>query len=266
MSWSGFLWQAAMGAGCWHVGPAWPASVSPGWDAVSLESRIEEHRTWIRSLGTGFRPVPNPLRGDSWLLRAAEAQNRDLVFAYGLARAMTAGQNLRVLDWGGAFGSYALLARRLFPDARFDWHVCELQSVCRLGSKETPDVTFIDGEDSWSSKRFDFVFSSSAVQYVRDWRGQVRSLLAVAEEWCLITRIPVVGRTASYVFRQERGWRNGGYPGWALNRGELTGVVSESGFSVVAEMLVSRWMRVFGAPEQPVTMGFLLRRTSENNG
>ncbi|MFT3780860.1 MAG: hypothetical protein QM790_02520 [Nibricoccus sp.] len=188
-----------------------------------------------------------------------EEHNRFMTSAYVLALVAQGRRGPAVLDWGGACADYLLLANKLVPGANFQWHCVEVPEICALGRKVNPAAIYYSDE-SWRCAQYDLCYSSSAIQYIEHWQALVRKLADASSEWFFVTRIPVVLSASSYVFEQRTPQYHTFYQGWAFNHDELVAVVVQQGFELFQEFLLGRWMPVYGAPEQPVTMGILFRR------
>jgi len=72
------------------------------------------------------------------------AHNVSMSFAYVLSRAARSREKLSVLDWGGTFGHYYLIARAVLPEIDLDYHCFDVPSICESGRERSPEVTFHD--------------------------------------------------------------------------------------------------------------------------
>ncbi len=255
-------------AGFEFVGHEWP-SVEPetaGWEAQGVTAARERQWTTLKASLAGvdaFGVGPDALESPFHLDTGQQAIH--LAFAYALARAATghakaAGSRLRVLDWGGEIGSYHEIAKALLPGLSFDWHCAELPAMAELGRRLNPEVTFHD-DAGWVGSAFDFVFSSSSLQYLPDWRGTVQDLVSCARGPIFVTRLPFVHRTAGFVALQRVPEYGTAYHGWVFNRDEFTAVFEAAGARLDRAFVNHVGPRMKGAPEQNVYMGFLFRRT-----
>ncbi len=238
------------------------AATDTGWDAGAVaESYRSKWSEFLRSIdGPGplgvahERPSDAPMRRDDPI-----AHNIILSFAHALTTAAGDRKSLSVLDWGGALGHYHELARRLTP-LEFDWHVRELTAVCAVGAEVEPEVTFHASDDCLDSK-YDLVLVSASLQYSQDWRAQLERLLAAADGWAFLNRIPAVETVPAYPALQRAhayGYETE-YVGWVFHRGELVLAAEELGYELVREYAQVDPIAVAGAPENPRHIGLLLR-------
>jgi putative methyltransferase (TIGR04325 family) len=188
--------------------------------------------------------------------------NTLLSFGYALGRVCSDGAEVSVLDWGGGLGHYALYAKALFPEQRFDFHVKDLPGLCVAGSALLPDVTFHDDDSSAFARSYDFVLASSAVHYARDPYRKMRELCAVARRRILITRTPILedGDDALVVQRPHRYGYLTEYAGWMMNRRRLIDSVEANGFVLERQLLIGERTHLPDITEQAQYYGFLFRR------
>jgi putative methyltransferase (TIGR04325 family) len=129
-------------------------------------------------------------------------------------------QRASVLDWGGGLGHYSEICRAITPELIIDYHCSELPEFARRGRELFPAVTFYDDE-GWRARTYDFVFSSSSLQYVEQWQSTFRALAEAARGRRLfVTRIPVCFQAPAFVFVQRPyDWGFGTeYAAWCFNR------------------------------------------------
>lgn len=261
-------WRAAGRPADWEYCPQGWRTRDPriqGWDAEGVVR--SQQQTWpdfvrlVRSTG--------PLGiNHTDLVPAADnpvAHNIVMCYAYVLARAAHGKQRLRVLDWGGGLGHYYEISRALLPQVELDYTCKELPLLCAAGRATLPEVRFIEEDGEALSRRYDLVISSSSLHYVEDWRGLLRSLAAVTDEYLYITRLPLIRHAPSYVMVQ-RPYACGydtEYLGWVLNRSELLEAARGSGLLLEREFLIEERPEIRGAPEQPQYGGFLFRRADD---
>jgi putative methyltransferase (TIGR04325 family) len=182
--------------------------------------------------------------------------------SYALAQAVWNKQSLSVLDWGGGVGHYSVIFRALYPQVTFDYNVKDLPAMVREGRQLLPDVTFFDDDAQSLARTYDFVLSSSSLQYSRDWRAGLTALANAAQGFLLVNQIPVVHDTSSFVMIQ-RPYGHGydtEYLGWCFQRAELLNAAGAASLSLVREFLHGFKPDVHGAPEPPEYRGFLFRR------
>jgi putative methyltransferase (TIGR04325 family) len=171
-------------------------------------------------------------------------------------------RNLRrasVMDWGGGVGHYSEICRAVAPDLDLDYHCRELPEFVRRGRELFPTVTFYEDE-SWRSRTYDFVFSSSSLQYVENWQSQLRALAeAAAGARLFVTRIPIIFRSPAYVFIQRpHAWGfDTEYAAWCFNRTEFLSTAAQIGLRPAWEFVTGERIEVTGASELGEYRGFL---------
>jgi putative methyltransferase (TIGR04325 family) len=257
---SGLL-DSFRGAAFQYVGSSWPRDLKlEGWAAEGVQDNREQ--TW-----RAFRSSIE----DTTLLGISEAslrfpgvvsidvQSLYLAYGYCLGLACRTKSNATVLDWGGSVGNYYLIARRLFPEVAFEYTSVDLPAACAAGRKLLSDVTFCD-DSSWQSAEFDFVFSSSSLQYLEDWRPTVAALVQSSKRYLYITRMPFVISGKSFVALQRVKEYKTEYPGWILNRDEFVSYIEKHGMKLRTQFVNHGGPRIKDAPEENLYMGFLFER------
>ncbi len=246
------------GAPFQFVGRTWPRELKVGgWEAEGVQDNREQ--TW-----QSFR---SSLEGTT-LLGVSEAslsfpgsvstdvQSLYLTYAYCLGLACHQKRVATVLDWGGSVGNYYLIAKRLFPEIEFQYTCVDLPATCAIGRRLLPEVTFHD-DTSWQSADYDFVFSSSSLQYLEDWRPTVAALAQSSRRYLCITRMPFVISDSSFVAVQHVKDYRTEYPGWILNRDEFVSFVESQGMRLLTQFVDHAGQRIKDALEDNLYMGFL---------
>jgi putative methyltransferase (TIGR04325 family) len=195
------------------------------------------------------------------------AHNTIMAFAYVLALTAHKKDSISVLDWGGSLGHYAVLARALLPKVAIEYHIKDVPLMCQSGREVHPDVSFHE-DDGCLKRSYDLVMACSSLQYSEDWRGVLRILAAAAQDYLLVTRLPVVSRVASFPVVQRPspyGYLTE-YAGWFVNRNELLVHMNDLGMELCREFLVDERHHVEGAPEQCEYVGFLFQPCTQKAG
>jgi len=181
----------------------------------------------------------------------------------GRAIATRRDQPVRILDWGGGIGHYALLARQLYPEATIRYTICELQPLVEAGRKLVSDAEFTaNGEDALKGS-YDLFYASSSLQYVRDVYGLLTKIAASGIRWIMICRMPFVDVADDFVVvqRPQRYGYDTEYSGWFLNRNKFVSFMEKHGYSLDREFLNDERPTVANAPEQCCYRGFLFERS-----
>ena len=256
---------------CGIFGPPEWEYAPEGWERQGPAIRGWNTEEVVRAQKKSWDAFAKSLDGAAPLARSHEAADAEapdyathntlMAYAYALALAAHRKDVLRMLDWGGGMGHYFLVSRALVPQVAIEYYCRDLPLLCEAGRQVLPDVHFDDNDDACFSRAYDFVLSSSSLQYSEHWRDVVKRLAGVCESYLLITRIPIVLCAGSFVVLQ-RAHRHG-YPteylGWFWNRDELVSEVASNGMTLVREFLIDERPHVRGAPEQAHYRGFLFR-------
>ena len=249
----------------WEYLPnGWPESRSDagtGWEHESVA--VAQRRKWPQFQRMIQAPAPFSVSHESPEPdpNCVGSQNAILGFAYAIARTPRNDNRLSMLDVGCGAGHYRSLLQQLFPEIRFDYTGFDLPHLCALGRELHPGATFVDREEAYLGKKFDFVLVSGSLQYSRDWKGTLRNLRRCTAGSLFVTRLPVALASPAYVIRQRAhayGYETE-YAGWVLNRNELLRSAEEVGLELVREFLLMDRILVAGAPEPVGHRGFLFR-------
>jgi putative methyltransferase (TIGR04325 family) len=243
-----------------YHGPGWPLQVQSCWNDESSEEVMRRNWPTVLARIEGVEPLSMlPYRSDQPDL---PAHNMLMTFLYVLARAAHRKDDLSVLDWGGALGHFALVARRMLPDIELEYVVKEQAVNCRLAAELNPSVTFVDSDDECFSRTYDVVVSNGALHYVEHWKPLVGRLAAASRSWLLLNAVPIVHRVPSFVVVQRL--RSAGFRGEfysnAINRDEFLDAAARQGMVLVRELMAWGPVSYKGAPEDPVGAGFLFKR------
>ncbi len=77
--------------------------------------------------------------------------------------------NLKILDFGGAFGTHYYIAKKFLSHIQFDWTVVELPEVIKLGKPlQNEELAFYDLQGDFSQRlgEFDLVLTSATLQHM----------------------------------------------------------------------------------------------------
>jgi putative methyltransferase (TIGR04325 family) len=235
-----------------------------GWNAEEVARSYREK--WPRFLeaieGSGPLGVSHEVRAGAPIGRQdVTDQNAVLAYAYALARAADGSKTVSVLDWGGAFAHYYVLARRLFPELQLDYHCRELPAVSAEGRRVLAEVTFHETDDCLN-RSYDFVLVSNALQYDEDWVARLDQLAGATQGRLFLTRVPITRHAGSFVVLQRAeayGYATE-YLGWVLNRDELLAAAHGTGLALEREFVFVWSWSIPGAPEDPSLTGFLFTK------
>ena len=143
---------------------------------------------------------------------------------------MTQQTRIDILDFGGGpgFGFMALSAAVPEAALRTNYYVVEIDQIGRAGEAlfaDCPGPVFRTKMPS--GKRFDIVYSSSTVQYIEDWRENVR-LMAASKPRFLVYSDVFAGAGPSFVTLQN--YYGSRIRHWFFNMNEFVSEVESHGY------------------------------------
>ena len=251
-----FLWDYARRSfgGVWRV-TAWPTPNADGWTKAAA-SAAKGYEEGIRRMTQGealsYLPTEEPA---AWL--DSDPQFHHRIVQLGLVAARKTGMDytLSILDYGGGFGGHAHALKRMLPQLRLQYTVCELPAFCELGRKLNPAVRFVSSLEE-AGKGYNLVYASSSVQYTQDWRKLLRDLSAACAGGLFITRTPFISTGATFV-NMQRAYGTV-WPGWVFNKEEFVREVHATSPMRLREVFMNgRGLAVRGAAEPNVHLGLL---------
>jgi putative methyltransferase (TIGR04325 family) len=251
--------------GRWEMAPAgWDTPVR-GWDVPTVaEMQGERWKNFATAIG-GTAPLTIPYEHAGGHVVGIAGHNAAMAFAYVLMVAAHERKRLRVLDWGGGLGHYALLARAAVVDTEVDYFVFDFPTTVARGRELVEDVTFYSDRGEALSRTYDLIVASSSLWYERDWQTAIADLTRSCGDYLFVTRMGMVTDAPSFVTVQqpvESGYQTE-FLCWILNESEFVSHVSSIGMELVREFLIDSGPEIKGAPERPEMRGYLFRKTRE---
>jgi putative methyltransferase (TIGR04325 family) len=238
--------------------------VAEGWEAEknndkikgwNVESVLEGYRAdWQNYLDTldrilSFDLFVNPDGSNSIDLNFYKMITS---YAYAFLTATRNKSSISMLDWGGAIGHYYLVSQKIVPDLKIDYHCKEVPVLAEYGKNLFPEAHFYT-DDNCLDRNYDFILISGAFHYLKDWTAYLERFARSASDYLLITRLPVVKKTPSFVIVQ-RAYRYGydtEYLSWCFNREEFLDSARANGLKLVKEFMGEQITPIHNAPEQP---------------
>jgi putative methyltransferase (TIGR04325 family) len=241
-----------------YVSDTWPPRDcgSTGWDDSSVAEQFRAN--WPGYLKTVHST--DPLTVFPWSVgqRDLAAHNALMTYCYVLARAALGVKSISVLDWGGAFGHYAVVGRAMLPDVAINFTVKDRPGIVAIGRLLMQDVAFTASDEECFSGHYDLVIASNALQYSSDWKTALRKLIDSTGRYLLII-VPIVQRANDFVVVQ-RPRQMPDVISWVFNRDKFVDQIEESEVLLVREFLVFGRQQIRNAPEMPEMVGFLFCR------
>ena len=249
----------------WSVVPeGWAADDTrgQGWLHESIiAANVARIPTFLRTIeGAGLLGVDRNATAVSEQNRVAHGLIT--AFSYVLARAARGKDEIAVLDWGGGLGNYSQIARAALPEMRFLYTVHDLPPFCAAGRDVFPDVVFNADRERVLARKYDVVFASSSIQYLRDWRNDIARIARSADPWLYVTRLAMVRSVPTFVVvqRPHAYGYDTEYLSWIFNRDEFIAHIGSCGLVPEREFLVEERPLIAGAAEQCEERGILFRR------
>lgn len=186
--------------------------------------------------------------------------NTVMSFAHALATAARSADRLTMLDWGGGFGHYNLIARALFPNVGLDYSCKDLPAMTEHGKRLTPEAQFFS-DDACFARNYDFVMASTSLQYSEEWSEVAGQLARATKGFLFVTGLPMVLHSPCFVFVQRAhafGY-NTEYLAWCFNRCRFLSVMTSFGLKLTREYQLGYRPAIHRAPEQCEYRGYLFR-------
>ncbi len=246
-----------------YVGLQWPTDtgIGTGWDDAIAAERMRAHWSNYSKMAEGTAPWDR--RPWDTTLSDQSAFNDHSAFALAVALAAHGRPQVSVLDWGGAFGHYALIAKTVVPFARLDYTVKERHPICVTGAELNPAVSFTSDEFVAFSRQYELVVAAGSLQYSSDWRETSDRLAASAKEWLLVAQLPVTDPVHPSFVAKQRLRRIGIAADsicWIVDVREFIDRLDKCGFVLVREFLSAPARQVVGGGANSISKTLLLRR------
>ncbi len=232
-----------------------------GWNVVEILEAYKQkwpvYVTKVRSTGPLCFSPESATDGPADIY----SQNTIMIFAYALALSAREKNRISILDWGGAIGHYYVLATALLPNVKIDYHCKDIPLMADYGQNLFPEAKFYSGNSCFDNK-YDFVLASGALQYSQNWLSDFENLAQSAMNYLLVTRLPSVENSRSFVFIQRPvlyGY-NTAYLAWCINKQELIDIARRLNFQLLREFIIGDYHSIANAPEQCQYYGFLFKK------
>jgi putative methyltransferase (TIGR04325 family) len=229
-----------------------------GWNVEAVvEAQKAKWSTFVQSF-QGALPFKQPPDAIFPAQTDPIFHNSIMCLAYALALSSRHKMSISMLDWGGGLGHYYLISRALVPNLRIDYHCKDVPVLAECGRRLLPEAHFYTDE-SCLERSYDFVLASTSLHYSEDWSSTFRKLASSTARYILVTGLPTVQHSPSYVFIQrpyQYGY-NTEYLGWCLNREQFVHVAEISDVQLVREFIIGYRPLIHKAPEQCEYRGYL---------
>jgi putative methyltransferase (TIGR04325 family) len=238
-----------------------------GWNVQSvLEAYKAKWPAFVHQL-EGTAPLGTSPESHTLQQNDLAFHNTMMVYAYALTLASWQKASITMLDWGGGIGHYYLISKTLLPGLEIDYHSKDMPVFIEHGRRLFPQAHFY-ADESCLTQRYDFVLASTSLHYSQDWSAVLARLAKATAGYILITQLPIVYQSRSFVFVQRpyRYGYNTEYLGWCLNRAEFLDRAKEAELELVREFLTGHQVLIARAPEPCEYRAFLFRPRTSNVG
>jgi putative methyltransferase (TIGR04325 family) len=167
-----------------------------------------------------------------------------------------------ILDFGGGLGiGYMTLKESIsYISKKINYTILELPNICKQGNDlHNGEVNFVDTFQNLNE--FDLVHSSSAIQYIEEWKNLVKRFCSFKAEHILMSDV-FAGNFNTFVTLQN--YYSNKIPHWFFNIEEFIETFKQNGYSLTMRTYVSA-KRLNYDDELPMTnfeKNFRLKYTS----
>jgi putative methyltransferase (TIGR04325 family) len=246
--------------GGFRVTETWPDLPASGWQNAAQEAAKaydDGVRRMLEGLAIGTLPNEDLVTLPDYLV---DLHHRITQFALIAAKVANRNKELELLDFGGGFGTHALVLKRLLPNLRVNYTVCDLPEFCEIGKKLNHTIHFISDLDQVNTG-YQLVYASSSVQYIKGWRNLVANLCKVSKGYIFITRTPFIFNQPSFITVQKAYGTE--YHGWVFNFHEFIEEWSKYGMRLNEVFINDRGIPVVSGGENNIHLGLLFNKSSD---
>jgi putative methyltransferase (TIGR04325 family) len=139
----------------------------------------------------------------------------------------------RVLDFGGGLGfSYVPVISSMAEGQAVDFHIVEVEQICRMGSQIFADHRRIQFHSSLPKDigAVSVVHLSTSLQYIEDWRDLLGELAKYSPQYFLLDNLQA-GDIRTYASAQN--YYGSRIPCWFFNVREVVDAMSGRGFDLL---------------------------------
>jgi putative methyltransferase (TIGR04325 family) len=142
-----------------------------------------------------------------------------------------------ILDFGGGLGIGYMTLKESIPNTTkiINYTILELPNICKQGKDLHDDeINFVDSFQNLN--KFDLVHSSSAIQYIEDWKMIVKRFCSFKAEHILMSDV-FAGNFNTFVTLQN--YYNNKIPHWFFNFEEFIETFNQNGYTLTMRTYVS---------------------------
>jgi putative methyltransferase (TIGR04325 family) len=161
-------------------------------------------------------------------------QYRESLLPLVAAIVMNAFEGLKILDFGGGVGSsYYQVLHGLPRTGNFEFHVVEIDALCKVGKEyftNEPHIFFHSSPPREEGLSFDVVHMGSSLHYCEQWEELLSSLCRYKPRYFLFTDLPA-GDIPTFATVQS--YYTSKIPVWFFNIDEVIGAMRNQKYHLV---------------------------------
>ena len=229
-----------------------------GWDSEYIVADMEREIDSFARRCRGAGPLSfTHLSSESKSENPLRLHNLHMTWAYVIALASRNKEAISILDWGGGLGHFYQLARAVLSEDALDYHCKEIPSTVNVGRRINSAVTWYDDE-ACLVRTFDLILVSGSLQYMENWAGFLGKLAAIADDYLLLLRTPVVDEGDGFYAIQRIGETELLHQ--LFSEPEILAVMDDFGFSLVREFFDGSRLRIVQAEIECELKGRLFQK------
>jgi putative methyltransferase (TIGR04325 family) len=148
---------------------------------------------------------------------------------------------ISILDFGGGMGiAYVHLLSSMMRAVHINYHIVEVERICREGLKLFGPNDSIDFNTSLPNKHWelDIIYIDSVLQYIDDYPGFIKSICSYRPKYIMFVKL-AAGDIPTYATAQKN------IPGstiacWFFNIKELIETICDQGYSLIFKSALAR--------------------------
>jgi putative methyltransferase (TIGR04325 family) len=144
---------------------------------------------------------------------------------------------IEILDFGGGLGiGYMTLKESiLYANKKIKYTILELPEICKQGRElHKNEINFV--ENFSNLQKFDLVHSSSAIQYIEDWKNLVKMFCSKNAKYILMSDV-FAGDFETFVTLQN--YYSNKIPHWFFNYNDFVEIFNQNGYNLEMRTYVS---------------------------
>lgn len=164
-------------------------------------------------------------------------KQRSVVLAPIVAMLLNETPKIDILDFGGGLGiGYMTLKESILNiNEKIKYTILELPEICKQGRElHKNEINFL--ESFPNSQEFDLVHSSSAIQYIENWKLLVKRFCSTNAKYILMSDV-FAGDFETFVTLQN--YYSNKIPHWFLNYNEFIEIFNQNGYKLEMRTYVS---------------------------